>query len=230
MITDAAITTAKIGNAAVETLKIGPDAVTVPIGESAYVSRTIRDRWDFIDAGWNVVGFWDGNTRPRSVMLAAQISFSGASQGSNNGSNGGGYDGWGDDDWEWDGVIPIIPFSVDEPLEPTPYAGSPAGPGTIGIKMVVEWYTNSGVWGTVKVNNIFQPSDPLGTDTWSQGTQSYSSCAQGYGGCVVTNTNINTPDWCRGMRVRIQAKNRPASAGGTREATRYGYFVLGTKR
>ena len=231
---NAAITTAKIEDAAVETLKIGQDAVTVPIGESAYVSRTIRDQWDFLDEEWNEVGFWDGDTRPGSVMISAQISFSGSSQGSNNGSTGGGYDGWGDDDWEWDGVTPIIPiylpFSVDEPLEPTPKAGSPAGPGTIGIKIVVEWYSVNEGWGTVKVDDVFQSSDPLGTDQWSQKTQSYSSCAQGYGGCVVTNTNIVTPVWCRGMRVRIQAKNRPASAYGTREATRYGYFVLGTKR
>ena len=162
-IQDANITTAKIKDAAIETLKIGQDVVTVPIGESAYVSRTVGDNWIFLDTDWNVVGFWDtADKRPIAVMLAAQISFSGASQGSNNGSLGGGYDGWGDDDWEWDGVIPILPFSVDEPLEPTPYLGSPAGPGTIAIKMCVEWYSNLGEWGVTKdEDDNFVPSDKL---------------------------------------------------------------------
>jgi len=224
MITDAAITSAKIGNAAVETLKIGDAAVTVPEGESAYVSVQVGNAWTYLDTEVNDMLRWPGDggangpgNYPKGMIISAQVSFSG-----NNGPEGGGFDGWID----WDPNNPPIyyPFMSPEEEEEDPdavplYVG-PAGPGTIGVQIIIEWRTNQGGWS-------------LDT-TRSNLTRSWSSVNEGYGGCVVSNTFIDVPYWSRGIRCRIKALNRPAAglpvSKQTREATRYGYFILGSKR
>ena len=208
MITDAAITSAKIKDAAVETLKIGGNAVTVPEGESGYISKTIGNSWTELDEGWNEVGFWAYQQGPAAIIIAAQVSFSGNASG-----DGGGNDGW--IDWDPNNPYPF-PFPYEETFNSSLRYG-PAGPGTIGVKVLIEWYTQQGTW-------------TVGGNTYSDSTRSWSSCADGYGGCVVSNTNVIPPTWTFGMRTRICGLNRPAQANGTREATRYGYFCLGAKR
>lgn len=214
-----------IADAAIETLKIGNSAVTVPEGESAYVSVKVGDTWTYLDTGVNDMLRWPGDgspngpgNYPKGMIISAQVSFSG-----NNGPEGGGYDGWD----EWDpGSIGNFPFmSPEEEEDPdaVPLIQSPAGPGTIGVAIIIEWRTNgsNGTWWQLDNTN-------------SNLTRSWSSVNEGYGGCVVSNTFITVPFWSRGIRCRIKALNKPA--GGlpttkqTREATRYGYFILGSKR
>jgi hypothetical protein len=228
-IRDANITSAKIQDASVETLKIGDAAVTVPEGESAYVSVQVGNAWTYLDTEFNDMLRWPGDggpngpgNYPKGMIISAQVSFSG-----NNGPGGGGYDGWQD----WDPTDPYDPnnppiyfpfMSPEEEEDPdaVPFTGAPAGPGTIGVSIAIEWFTNQGAWSP--------------DNTTSNSTRSWSSVNEGYGGCVVSNTFISVPYWSRGIRCRIMALNKPA--GGlpvskqTREATRYGYFILGSKR
>ena len=225
-IADANITTAKIRDAAVDTLKIGGDAVTVPAGESGYVSVQVGNAWTFLDQEANVIAYWPGDNNangpgnyPAKMVISAQVSFSG-----NNGPEGGGFDGW--DDWDPNYPFPFPFMSPEEEEDPdaVPLVAYPAGPGTIGVALTIEWRNNNngpGEWW------VLNQAD-------SDSTRSWSSVNEGYGGCVVSNTFITVPWWSRGMRCRIRALNRPASGipsyKQTREATRYGYFVVGSKR
>ena len=218
-ILDANITSAKIQNAAVDTLKIGGDSVTVPAGESANVSIAVGNAWTYLDADWNDMYRWagDGNANgpknyPTGLVICAQVSYSGnAGPGDN-----GGEDGW-DIDWNpGNGPFPFI--TSEEDLAVSPYATGSA-PGTIGVKVEIQWFTNQNTWVATSLSDL---------------TRSWSSCALNFGGSAVSTTFIEPPYWSRGIRCRILGYNRPSSgypgSGTTREATKYGYFIMGSKR
>ncbi len=215
-IADANITTAKIQNAAISTLKIGDDVVTVPAGESAFVSIAIGNAWTHLDPEWNDMYRWTGNDVPSGIVIGAQVSYSGnAGPGDN-----GGDDGW--IDWNPGGGGGFFPFITSEDeLAASPYTSLGAAPGTIGVKIDIEWFTNTGGWNS-------------GGESYSNLTRSWSSCALNFGGSAVSTTFITPPSWSRGVRCRIMGYNRPSpgypQSGQTREATKYGYFIMGSKR
>lgn len=92
-----------------------------------------------------------------------------------------------------------------------------SGNATAYVKMTIEWRTNTGSYS-------------LSTSDGDK-TIGVASLRKTFGGSAVSTTYIAPPSWSRGLRVRIQGRNVHYSDGATtREASKYGYFVLAAKR
>jgi hypothetical protein len=91
-----------------------------------------------------------------------------------------------------------------------------SGNATAYVKMTIEWRSNTGSY----INNNDGDS-----------TIGVSSLRKTFGGAAVSTSYIAVPSWSRGARVRIQGRNEHYSDGATtRKASKYGYFVLASKR
>jgi len=72
------VTGASITDLSVTTLKIGPNAVTVPDGEDASgLSINVGSSFVNVDSGYNYLSDWDANSVPSSFLITGNVQFVG---------------------------------------------------------------------------------------------------------------------------------------------------------